>query len=65
MILYCVEISMVDLVSTTFIHIKIDYGDISSIILGEHTQKLQNKNTKTVHSITQGVSFNTNYTSTV
>ena len=45
--------------------ILLDYGEISSFLLGEHTHKLQDKCTKLVHWGTQGGDFKNNYTSKV
>ena len=44
------------------LRIILDYGIRSPIILGKHTQELQNKTTKKACWITQGVNFNTDYT---
>ena len=40
----------------------LDYREISSILIGKHTQKLWNKNTNPVHWNTQGGEFQMKYT---
>ena len=47
------------------LRILLNPGASSSIIIGKHTNKLRNKNTKHIHWSTKGGDFNINYTSKV
>ena len=60
--MYCVRLDQDRFDSLRII---LDPGESSSIVIGKHTQKSQNKINKPVHWSTQGGDFQKNYTTNV